>query len=98
MGYSAVHWNVKSLPLANYSSQSGNISFIVLVKYKFYCSFIHKLASNAVLAFRIRIRWIRKILVSWILAHKNMWFHGYGSKGLNIRIRIHVKIKLIQIW
>lgn len=48
MGYSAVHWNVKSLPLANYSSQSGNISFIVLVKYKFYCSFIHKLASNAV--------------------------------------------------
>ena len=28
---------------------------------------------------RIRIRWIRKVLASWI--RKSMWIHGSGSKG-----------------
>ena len=30
---------------------------------------------------RIRIRWIRKILASWLRIHKNMRVHGSGSKG-----------------
>jgi len=32
---------------------------------------------------RIRIRWIRKILASWIRIHKNMRIRGSGSKGKN---------------
>ena len=33
---------------------------------------------------RIRIRWIRKILASWIRLRKNVRIHGFGSKGQNI--------------
>ena len=30
----------------------------------------------------LRIRWIRKILASWIRIRKNMRIHGSGSKGV----------------
>jgi len=35
---------------------------------------------GAVLRFRKRIRWIRKILASWIRIRKNMRIHGQGAK------------------
>ena len=30
---------------------------------------------------RMRIRWIRKILASWLQTRKNRRIHGSGSKG-----------------
>ena len=44
--------------------------------------------SSLLTVLRIRIRWIRKILASWIWIRirirKNMWIHGSGSTGQNI--------------
>ena len=50
-----------------------------------------KLSLNAVL--RIRIRWIRKILASWIRIRKNMRIHG--SKGQNINQKLQQKKMLL---
>ena len=43
---------------------------------------------------RTRIRWIRKILASWIRIRKNMRIHGSGSKGQNINQKLKKKILL----
>ena len=40
---------------------------------------------------RIRIRWIRKILASWIRIRKNMRIQGSGSKGQNINQKLQKK-------
>ena len=40
---------------------------------------------------RIRIRWIRKILASWIRIRKNMRIHESGSKGQNINQKLPKK-------
>ena len=38
---------------------------------------------------RIRIRWIRKILASWIRIRKNMRIHGSGSTRQNINQKLN---------
>ena len=56
-----------------------------------FCIFESLLSSvYAVLRIRIRIRWIRKILDSWI--RKNMRIHGSGSKGQNINQKLQKKM------
>ena len=40
------------------------------------------------LRIRIQIRWIRKILASWIRIRKNMRIHKSGSKGQNIKQKL----------
>ena len=48
---------------------------------------------------RIRIRWIRKILASWIRLRKNVRIHGFGSKGQNInQKKIYSRNPNLSCW
>ena len=44
--------------------------------------------KNMLAVLRIRIRWIRKILASWIRIRKNMRIYGSGSKWQNINQKL----------
>ena len=46
---------------------------------------------------RIRIRWIRKVLASWIRIRKNIWIPGSGSKELTINQKLKNFILKTQI-
>ena len=45
---------------------------------------------------RIRIRWILKILASWIRIRKNVRIHGSGSLMQNINQKLQKKTFLLQ--
>ena len=55
---------------------------------------------STVLRIRILIRWIRKILASWIRIPKNMRIHESGSKGQNINQKLQENNFTLktQIW
>ena len=45
--------------------------------------------NTAVLRIPIRIRWIRKILASWIRIRENMRIYGSGLNWQNINQKLH---------
>ena len=55
-----------------------------------------KLSLNAVL--RIRIRWIRKILGSWIRIRKNMRIHGSKEQNINQKLQKKNVTHKTKIW
>ena len=54
---------------------------------------VNNMQPHSIPVLRIRIRWIRKILASWIRIRirKNMRIHGSGAKGQNINQKLQKK-------
>ena len=79
------------------SKQEKHMIFIkLLMKFlnfakKWRIKLISGKGKKSVLKIWIRIRWIRKVLASWIRISKNMNIQGSGSKGQNINEKLQNK-------
>ena len=79
----------------------SNMTYCTCIVYTYTCNFsrakepyFERFFFFIISVLRIRIRWILKILASWIGIRKNMRIHASGSKGQNINQKLQQKILL----